>query len=132
MVLEQMRRLCGWHFQVLGAGVLSDYELGADTRGYLTIQPKAGKKVQGLIYKVDQHCIEALDEFEGHPDVFERIEVKVLDESGQYYNASVYMEKPEYFGGDFVKPEYLHRVIAGAKEHNLPQDWIDFLKTFEK
>jgi gamma-glutamylcyclotransferase (GGCT)/AIG2-like uncharacterized protein YtfP len=132
MVLEQMRRLCGWHFQVLGDGFLEDFKLGPDTRGYLTVQPKKGEKVYGVIYKVDQKCIDALDEFEGHPEVFVRTEVQLSDMSGQKYSGCVYMEKEEFFGGSFVKAEYLSRVIGGAKEHGLPQEWVSFLMAFEK
>ena len=57
MNLEHMRRICGWHFTVLGGVILEDYQFGPDTRGYANIRPAPGQKVYGLVYEVDQHCI---------------------------------------------------------------------------
>ena len=70
MNLEHMRRLCGWNFTVLGPATLQDYEFGPDSRGYANIRPQAGKQVCGVLYEVNQHCLDVLDEFEGVPDAF--------------------------------------------------------------
>ena len=132
MSLEQMRRLCGWHFQVLGAAVLKDFEFGPDVRGYTTIHEKAGAKVFGVLYEVDQHCIDALDMFEGVPNVFKRIQVQAGDLAGKMHEAWAYSEPEENFGGDFVKQDFLNRIITAAEEHHLPKDWIKFLDGFKK
>lgn len=131
MSLEHMRRLCGWHFSVLGQAVLENYQFGPDTRGYANIRPQSGEKVYGVVYEVDQYCVDALDEFEGYPQVFGREEVVVKDPEGDEYKAWVYLEAPEYFGVDEIKEEYLKRVIAGARENHLPDGWIKFLSSFE-
>lgn len=132
MSLEHMRRLCGWHFSVLGSATLDDYQFGPDTRGYANIRSKQGEKVYGVVYEVDQYCIDALDEFEGYPQVFRREEVVVKDSEGDEYKAWVYVEAPEYFGSDEMKEDYIKRVIAGARENHLPEEWIKFLTGFEK
>lgn len=130
--LDHMRRICGWHFHVLGVAELSGYELGGDGRGFANIRPQSGKQVVGVLYDVDQHSLDALDEYEGYPNVFNRVEVQVKDDSGETYTAWVYLEKAELFGGDFWQEEYLKRVVSGAVENHLPQEWIDFLYSFHK
>ncbi|MFA5991361.1 MAG: gamma-glutamylcyclotransferase family protein [Candidatus Doudnabacteria bacterium] len=130
--LEHMRRICGWHFTVLSAAVLEDYQFGPDTRGYANIRPCPGEKVYGMIYEVEQRSIDALDEFEGYPEVFGREEVVVKDLDGDEYKAWVYLEKPEYFGEHEIKEDYLKRVLVGARENRLPEEWIRFLTGFEK
>jgi gamma-glutamylcyclotransferase (GGCT)/AIG2-like uncharacterized protein YtfP len=127
-----MRRICGWHFSVLGGAILEGYQFGSDTRGYSNIRPCLGQRVFGALYQVEQRSINALDEFEGCPTVFNRGEVIVKDFEGEIYKAWVYLETPEYFGDYEIKEDYLKRVLIGAKENHLPQEWINFLTGFEK
>jgi len=125
-----MRRLCGWHFNVLGAAVLKGYEFGADLRGYFNIRQKAGAFVNGVLYELDQHCIDILDEAEGFPQVFSRAEIMVEDLKGQLIKAWVYLQPPEKFGGNYIKENFLKIVISGAQGNRLPEAWIKFLQTF--
>ncbi|MBI5530960.1 MAG: gamma-glutamylcyclotransferase [Candidatus Doudnabacteria bacterium] len=132
MNLEHMRRLCGWHFRVLGAAILEGYEFGPDMRGYANIRPSAGDKVYGVLYELDEERLSILDDFEGYPNVFNRIEVEVskVGASGNKYITWVYLEKPEQFGGSYVKEDYLKRVIIGARENRLPEAWIEKLESY--
>lgn len=130
MNLHHMRRICGWHFNMLGVGILNDYEFGPDTRGYANIRPQAGKKVYGVIYDVNQPCIDALDEFEGYPDIFGRQEVTVVDEEAQTLKAWAYIEPATKFGNAPIRDDYMRRVVGGAKQNNLPEEWVEFLSTF--
>ena len=131
MNLEQMRRLCGWHFKVLGAVELPNYEFGPDSRGYANIREKQNSKIFGVLYELDQHALDILDEFEGFPQVFNRVEVEVADiVDGEVFTASVYIENPKNFGSGEIKEDYLKRLIAGARENRLPETWIEFLESF--
>jgi gamma-glutamylcyclotransferase (GGCT)/AIG2-like uncharacterized protein YtfP len=130
MNFDHMRRLCGWHFTVQGVAVLKDYEFGPDTRGYANVRPQSGKNVLGVLYEVDQHCIDALDEIEGYPEIFNRLEVSVEDKSGQKKTAWAYIEPAEKFGGTFIKQDFMRRVVVGAQQNNLPEEWIKFLNSF--
>ena len=132
MNYEHMRRLCGWHFTVLGVATLQNFQLGLDLRGYINIKSKDNEKVFGVLYELDQEALNILDEFEGYPHVFNRESVEVKDEDGQAFKAWVYLEASEQFGGDFVKAEYLKRVVNGAMENHLPEEWIQYLLSFEK
>ena len=132
MNYEQMRRLCGWHFQLLGLGTLHNFEFGVDQRGYVNIRPKSGQKVIGVLYDLEPGCLDRLDEFEGYPQVFTRPEVEVVDSNNHKFKAWVYVEAPEQFGGKSIKLDYFKRFMAGAIDSKLPQDWINFLQSFEK
>ena len=125
-----MRRLCGWHFHVLGAASLPDFEFGPDQRGYATIRPSKGVQVAGVLYELDQACLDILDDFDGYPKIFDRIEVEVNLENGPKYKAWVYVQSPEQFGGKYIKADFLKRVIAGATENRLPKAWLKFLESF--
>lgn len=127
MNLEHMRRICGWGCAMLGQASLDNFEIGPDGRGYINIRAKAGDKVLGVLYQMNQDCLDAMDEFEGYPEVFSRREVEVEDMDGQKFTAWVYMEKPEFFGNTKVREGYLKRVICGARENHLPEEWIEFL-----
>lgn len=130
MNLEHMRRLCGWRFNVMGQAVLNDYEVGPDLRGYFNIRKKMGAKVMGVLYKLDEDCLKALDDIEGFPEVFSRAEILVNDIAGHAVKAWVYIQSPEKFGGDYIKENFLKMVIAGAEGNRLPQQWIKFLQSF--
>ena len=132
MSLDQMRRLCGWHFQLLGEARLPDYQFGADLRGFASAEPKKGANVLGVLFDVDQYCIDALDEFEGYPDVFKRPEVEVVDSFGHKYKAWIYIQPADQLGGKTIKDEHMRRIIAGALENRLPEQWIKFLEGFAK
>lgn len=125
-----MRRVCGWHCQLLCRTSLPDFEIGLDLRGYANIRPKKGETVYGVLYEIDEDGIAMLDVFEGYPDVFGRQEVTVLDENKVKYKAMVYIEPPHEFGGTEAKAEYFKRVIPAAYENKLPKDWIRKLEKF--
>lgn len=132
MNFDQMRRLCGWHFSVIGAASLPGYELSADLRGYAGARPKAGSKILGVLYEVDQFCIDALDNFEGYPEIFGRTEAKVADLNSDTFKAWVYLQAPENLGGQNIKEDHLNRIIAGAAANHLPKTWLKFLESFRQ
>jgi gamma-glutamylcyclotransferase (GGCT)/AIG2-like uncharacterized protein YtfP len=132
MNFEHMRRICGWHFTVEGVATLADFEFGLDLRGYSAINPKLGSKVFGVLYNIDQYCIDVMDEYEGYPNVFNRMEVDVKDSDGHNRKAWVYLEKPSEFGGKAIKKDHWHIIISGAEANHLPKEWIDYLKSLTK
>ena len=132
MNFDHMRRLCGRHFSVLGVATLKDYEFGPDLRGYFNIREKSGAQVTGVLYQIDQHCLDVLDDAEGYPEVFKRIEVQVSDMKNEMVKAWVYIQDAAQFGGKYVKPDFLRRVIVGARENRLPEIWIKALESFRK
>jgi gamma-glutamylcyclotransferase len=128
MVMDQMRRICGRDFTLLGRAVLPDYELGTDLRGYGNIRPRKNSEVYGLLYDIGQRALAALDSFEGYPNVFGREKVRVVDEDKRDHYAWVYLEPAEQFSGIRPSPEYFRRVAAAARENHLPEHWVEKLE----
>lgn len=131
MVVEHMRRICGRHFLMLGNVYLPDYDIEPDLRGYLNIRPTPGKNVYGILYDLDKDALDALDKFEGYPEVFGRSEVEVKDDEGNSFKSWVYIEAPHQFGGTEVKMEYLRRVLTSAMEHGFPQEYINKIQEYK-
>ena len=65
---EQMAYRCP-EATVVGTAKLDGYEL-AFRRGYLTILPKEGATVEGLIWSITDHDESQLDCYEGYPTLF--------------------------------------------------------------
>jgi gamma-glutamylcyclotransferase (GGCT)/AIG2-like uncharacterized protein YtfP len=124
-----MRRICGWHFGVLGMATLADYELIPDGRGFATVRPQNHSRVIGALYEIDEFCLDALDKFEGHPEVFARVEVTVKDLSSKILQAWMYMETIQE-PGKFLQDGYIRRMLIGAQENHLPKEWIEYIRSF--
>ena len=84
---------------------------------------KEGEIVWGGIYEIDEDCLNKLDEYEGFPNVYKRERLKVKDDEGNEYECEVYLREQRKIG----KPseEYKNIIIKGAKNCNLPDDYIE-------
>ena len=74
---------------VVGTAKLDGYEL-AFRRGYLTILPKEGASVEGLIWSVTDHDESQLDCYEGYPTFYDKETVTVTDADGTPHEIMVY------------------------------------------
>ena len=77
---EQMAYRCP-EATVVGTAKLDGYEL-AFRRGYLTILPKEGASVEGLIWSVTDHDESQLDCYEGYPTFYDKETMTVTDADG--------------------------------------------------
>ena len=107
---------------------LDNYELNFDkvTRGgagSANLVPAEGKTVWGVLYRLSEQQLCALDRFEGVPEHYRRSEVNVTDAQGNKVGAQVYLARKVRKG---LKPDrhYLARIVQGAEEHGLPADYI--------
>jgi len=69
--INQMKRRCPTA-RVIGTGFIEDYELlfkGSKTGGYLTIEKAEGKSLPVAIWKVTELDEQALDRYEGYPNL---------------------------------------------------------------
>lgn len=130
MNLAHMRRLCGWNCRPLGPAKLDDFEFGLDQRGYNNMRPQPGQHVWGVLYEINEAALAAMDEFEGYPDVFNRTEVKPIDDSGHKLTAWAYMQTAENFGSTQGRPDHIKHILIGARENGLPEQWIKKLEGF--
>ncbi len=111
---------------------LDHYELNFDKvarggTGTANIVPAEGKVVWGVLYRVSEQQLKALDRFEAVPEHYRRSEVAVMDSQGNKISAQVYLARKVRKG---LKPEraYLQRILEGAEEHNLPGDYLEQLR----
>ena len=74
---------------VVGTAKLDGYEL-AFRRGYLTILPKEGASVEGLIWSVTDHDESQLDCYEGYPTFYDKETMTVTDADGTPHEIMVY------------------------------------------
>ena len=130
MDINHMRRLCGWHCHILSHGVLKRHELILDTKGYPNISPKHDMDVYGILYEVDEKAVEALDGFEGYPEVYDRKMVEVLDGLGHKTKAWIYFKHEGYNSENKFHPGFWEKVIAAAYDQRLPKKWIAYLESF--
>jgi gamma-glutamylcyclotransferase len=131
MSRAQMRARAGEILEE-GPGRLENYELlfNKKVRGgtaTANIHPAPGRAVEGVLYKINESAFRNLDRFEGAPQHYRRIEVNVLEGTGQACAAQVYIATKVEKG---LRPaaHYLKTILDGAVEHNLPADYVERIK----
>ena len=75
---------------VVGTAKLDGYEL-AFRRGYLTILPKEGATVEGLIWSITDHDESQLDCYEGYPTFYDKETMTVTDADGAPHEIIFFM-----------------------------------------
>ena len=131
----QMNKRCP-DSKLVGRAVLKDYAL--DFMIYSTkrkcgcadiIKNEKGE-VWGLIYSLSEKDLKALDRYEGCPNYYKRIEIKVINDSGVEIKAYAYevVDKKS-----FTKPskEYLDIIKNAAKKYNFPKNYREMIETIE-
>jgi cation transport regulator ChaC len=91
------------------------------------IRPAPGQTVEGVLYKIPEAAFRNLDRFEGVPEHYRRIEVKVTDGSESKVPAQAYIASRGDSGLQ-PAPHYLKVILEGAKEHGLPAEYIEKIK----
>ena len=124
-----MRGRCGKHIEIIGPAKLNNYELTFDRRGYANIIPREKSHVWGLVWRIDQACVDALDRYEGYPRMYDRQDVSVILDN-QIIKAFVYIEPADQAGGRPAKNYLENLIIVGAKENGLPDEWIKKLEEY--
>jgi cation transport regulator ChaC len=92
------------------------------------IRPAPGKVVEGVLYKINESAFRTLDRAEGAPEHYRRIEVNVVDASGQAITAQAFIATKVEKG---LRPagHYLKTILDGALEHNLTAEYMETIKT---
>ena len=138
MAPDTIAQLCPKH-RYLGVACLEGYRL-AFTRqsvktgtGVADIIPVLGGEaedntVSGVLYKIDQTGLEAIDRKEGFPHAYRRGSVQVKLRPGRrYYSAQAYMVKHKDGSHIPPSPQYLQNLIDAADERELPQIYVERL-----
>uniref|UniRef100_A0ABD2WPY5 gamma-glutamylcyclotransferase n=1 Tax=Trichogramma kaykai TaxID=54128 RepID=A0ABD2WPY5_9HYME len=106
-----------------------------------TVVPTFGSEVWGVVWEIDLCDLPALDWQENVQDnLYYRKNITVTTEAGENVDCYVYEQcvLPEEHVEPGSLPEdrqpsliYLNTMINGAKEFNLPNGYIEFLKSFK-
>ena len=110
---EQMAYRCP-EATAVGTAKLEGYEL-AFRGGYLTILPKEGATVEGLIWSVSEQDEAQLDCYEGYPKHYGKETVMVKDSEENAHEIMVYtMNEP--YRDILITPDimYVSRVLKGC------------------
>ena len=129
--LRRFRRRCPGA-AVVGRARLPDYQLAftrysrAEKGGVADIVPEPGAEVWGALYEIDASCFAALDDYEGAPRAYRRAPVRVIDDAGSEREAVAYVGNKT---GEFAPSrQYLAQITRGAREHNLPEEYVRALE----
>ncbi len=82
-----------------------------------------GDGVLGVVYRCSQADLEKLDHYECG---YDRQTITVTDQQGEVLEAIAYIVKPVptiHYGRS--SEEYLAKIVTGAREHALPETYID-------
>ncbi|EGT3616749.1 gamma-glutamylcyclotransferase [Clostridium perfringens] len=112
--LEQMRRRCPEAIPMIGVH-LNNYKLVYNK--YADIVPCEGERVYGAIYEISLNDLKSLDAHEGYPDLYKKIEVRVQDNKGNYYEAFAYVMTKK--GNEMPEKSYLNIIDRGYKDWNI-------------
>jgi cation transport regulator ChaC len=115
-------------------GLLAEFELrfdlpvGPGERAVANVAPRAGDSVWGVAYRLSHSDAERLDRTEGVPrGAYLRLSVEVRDTAGAAIAAFTYHSSR---GVEGRKPSrrYLGLILAGARHHGLPAEYVARLR----
>ncbi len=92
------------------------------------VQPKAGKTVYGVVWKLKEEDFSILDKEEQAPIAYTRVRLKVVNarDATDFKWAEVYVANPKYISKTYYpRPVYVERVTEGAKENGFPEEYIN-------
>ena len=111
--LSQMAARCPMAY-VMSRAVLEGYEL-AFRRGVLTILPKEGSRVNGLLWRVNAWDELTLDRYEGYPHLYTKELLPVRTDSGPQTVVAYVMTAPYCERTQPPTSTYLQTVLDGCR-----------------
>ena len=128
---QQMKERCGEkNYNFITIGLLKDYKFVYD--GYskkrngavANVVKDDNSYVLGVIYKIDQKALYILDKHEGYNNkVYDRDVLIISGNDNKVYEAYTYYRTDKKTG--LPSEEYRETVKLGAKEHGIPEEYID-------
>ncbi|MGE2833735.1 poly-gamma-glutamate hydrolase family protein [Mycobacterium sp. SMC-4] len=127
LYVQQMAQRCPDAIDPVPA-TLANHDWLINERGVATVEPFTGGKVHGVVWQISDRDLATLDSAEGVPVRYRRDRLTVRTAGGDT-SAWVYIDHRVEPGPP--RPGYLERIIAGARQHDLPDKWIDFLHRWD-
>ncbi|MBX3523330.1 MAG: gamma-glutamylcyclotransferase [Xanthobacteraceae bacterium] len=123
-----MARLCPLA-EAYGVASLRSYKYVIAASGYATVIPWPGSFVHGVLWKVGPKEIAALDRYEDVAGGLYRAVQLPVKFNERLLRALVYLASGDKTGA--VPAGYIEKIVAAAKDWNLPADYIDYLSKQE-
>ncbi len=134
MISAQMKERCA-SAEMVDIGMLPDHQLVFNRRGtwrtggVASVEPAQGKRVYGVIWRINPMEIPVLDDAEHCPQSYTRSKIDVRTMRAKVFSCQVYKAIPEgHFEAD---QKYLEEIIYAAKIVGLPSEYVDYLITFK-
>lgn len=127
LCVQQMARRCPEASDPRPA-TLADHDWLINQRGVATVEPFPGSRVHGVLWRVSDRDLAALDSAEGVPVRYRRDRLTVHTIDGPAA-AWVYIDHRVQPGAP--RDGYLERIIGAAVQHRLPPAWIEFLRRWD-
>lgn len=106
--------------KVVGVGIVNNFEF--ELLKYANVYRKMNSKVYGLLWEIDKELLNELDEIEGYPTLYNRINVDVMV-NGKTYLSQIYImtsETRKFLLNTKPSYNYIDTVIDGYKSANIP------------
>lgn len=118
MNIEQMAYRCP-KAKLLGTAVLENYRLmfRRKRRPVATIEKESGCTVPVVLWEITDECEESLDEYEGYPFLYTKIDVS-LQFKGKQVTAMAYVMVP---GHELGAPheDYYYTILKGYEDNGI-------------
>jgi len=133
-ILCERRGMCptasrrGW---LEGWRLSFELPVGPGERGVANVVPEPGARTCGVLHLLTAGELDRLDRTEGvHVGIYRRIPVEVAAGDGERVSAHTYVSAWATPGRK-PSPRYIGLLLAGAREHGLPEEWVRFLEAHE-
>lgn len=118
----------GW---VEGYCLCFNIPIGPGERAVANIEAAASARTYGALYLLSAEACEHLDRTEGVPQgLYRRLTIPVMTEIGEVIEAFAYESSRTQLGRK-PSPRYMGLILEGARQHGLPDIWLEFLGRFE-
>ncbi len=105
--------------------------IGPGERGVANIEPDPNARTCGALYLLRPEDFDRLDRTEGvHVNVYRRLPLDVHTPEGEPVPALAYQSLLTTTGRK-PSPRYIRLILDGARQHRLPDEWLEVLERFE-
>jgi len=126
-----MRPLAARRARLDGHRLTFDLPVGPGERGVANLALDSSASTWGVCYLLEPAACEHLDRTEGvHRGYYRRLEVTVSTEGDARLAAFAY-QGALTVAGRKPSARYLGLLLAGAREHELPPEWIRYLESLD-
>jgi gamma-glutamylcyclotransferase (GGCT)/AIG2-like uncharacterized protein YtfP len=105
----------------LGAATLAHYKF--EFKSFATVTPKMSQEVQGVLWEITEGCERSLDQLEGYPVFYGKINVWV-EHQGELVPCMTYLMYPEEELA-YPSDSYVNMLTEGYTSHGIELDQIN-------